>query len=268
MKPLLAIAAISVIALSGCHHFGDHPEYGPPSPPTGLSTQTGDNQIEIFWNPNPESDIAGYKVYVGASYQGKYQWLGTTSGTSFIDRGAVNGSTYYYAVTAFNTAGDESDLSRDVAYDIPRPEGYGVTLSDYRTVPLTAGYAFSSYAIVAYSDKTCDMWYEYYNGVSYMDVNTTDTDIQDMGPTSSILDINQAPASGWSPTHDVQLAVGHTYVVWTFDDHYAKFRVSAMSPGRVVFDWAYQLQKSNPLLKRAVVGGVNSRSVATPHRSN
>jgi hypothetical protein len=80
----------------------------------------------------------------------------------------------------------------------------------------------------------------------------TDTDIQDMGPTGSILDIGTAPSSGWSSTHSVALAPGHTYVVWTWDDHYAKFRVSSVSTGRVAFDWAYQLQKSNPLMKRPV----------------
>ena len=266
MKTTLAVAT-ALLLLSGCHREFNHPDYGPPSPPTGLRTQTGDNFIQIFWNPNPETDIAGYNIYVGATYEGKYQWIGSATGYSYTDRGAVNGTTYYYAVTAYDFDGNESDLSKDVAYDIPRPEGYGVSLNDYRTSPLTAGYTFSSYAIVAYTDKTADMWYEYYNGVNYMDVNT-DTDIQDMGPTQSILDIGEAPSSGWSSTHDVQLAVGHTYVVWTWDDHYAKFRVSALSSGRVVFDWAYQLQKSNPLLKRAVVGGVNSRPVATPHRSN
>lgn len=267
MKTLLTLAALSLIALSGCHRQFDHPDYGPPSPPTGISTQTGDNFIEIFWNPNPESNIAGYNVYVGATYQGKYQWIGSTRSTSYIDRGALNGTTYYYAITAYDVDGNESDLSRDVAYDIPRPEGYGVTLNDYRTLPLTAGYQYSTYSVLPYDNKNTDMWYEYYNGVSYMDVNT-DTDIQDMGPTQTILDINQAPSSGWSTTHDVQLTPGHTYVVWTWDDHYAKFRVSALAPDRVVFDWAYQLQKSNPLLKRAVVGGVNSRPAVSPHRVN
>jgi hypothetical protein len=269
MKTVLALAAVSLLAVSGCHRRGpdDFSSERAPSPPTGLRTQTGDNFIEILWNPNPESFIAGYNVYAGSSFQGKYQWIGSTRSTSYIDRGAVNGNTYYYAVTAYDRDGNESDLSRDVAYDIPRPEGYGVALSDYRTVPLTAGYDFSAYAILAYNDKNSDMWYEYYNGVSYMDVNT-DSDIQDVGPTQSILDINQAPGSGWSPTHDVQLTAGHTYVVWTWDDHYAKFRVSALSPGRAEFDWAYQLQKSNPLLKRAVVGGVNSRPAVTPHRIN
>ena len=93
-----------------------------------------------------------------------------------------------------------------------------------------------------------------------MDVYT-DTDIQDMGLTSSIVDVSTAPASGWSATHDVVLAVGHTYVVWTHDDHYAKFRVSTLSPNRVVFDWAYQLQQSNPMLKRQATTA--DRSVVT-----
>ena len=78
----------------------------------------------------------------------------------------------------------------------------------------------------------------------------TDSDIQDMGPTSSILAIGTAPVSGWSTTHEVELYAGHTYVVWTWDDHYAKFRVSSLSPSRVVFDWAYQLIPANRLLKR------------------
>ena len=37
----------------------------PVSPPTGLSAVTGDNEISLSWNPNPESDIAGYKIYWG-----------------------------------------------------------------------------------------------------------------------------------------------------------------------------------------------------------
>jgi len=267
MKTVLVIAAVGLLTLPGCHQDPNYPSYGPPAPPTGLRTQTGDNFIEIFWNPNPEPNIAGYNVYVSLSFHGQYQRIGSARSSYYLDKGAVNGTTYYYAVTAYDNAGYESELSRDVVYDIPRPEGYGVPLSDYRTAPQTAGYEFSTYSVLPYNDKYTDMWYEYFNGVSYMDVNT-DTDIQDMGPTQSILDINQAPSTGWSTTHDVQLAAGHTYVVWTWDDHYAKFRVSAFSPGRVVFDWAYQLQKSNPLLKRAVVGGVNSRPALPPHRIN
>ena len=79
-----------------------------------------------------------------------------------------------------------------------------------------------------------------------------DSDIQDMGYTTSLDEIQVAPESGWSPTKDVRLISGHTYVVWTWDDHFAKFRVSSISPQRVVFDWAYQLRGGNPFLKRGM----------------
>ena len=89
----------------------------------------------------------------------------------------------------------------------------------------------------------------------------TDSDIQDIGPTNTLLDVRQAPAAGWSSTHDAILRVGHTYVVWTWDDHYAKFRVTGLSSGRVVFDWAYQTAVSNPML-RPLAHGDGGRNVA------
>ncbi len=249
MRNLLWILIVASLGLTGCQHNPFSPDYVPPTPPTGLRTLTGDNFIELFWKANREPDLAGYNIFVSSSYDGRYQLIGSTREPYFKDDGARNGNTYYYAVTAYDYDGNESDLSRDIAYDIPRPEGYNVTVTDYRSVPANAGYDFSDYSIVSYNSQNADMYYEYYSGDYYMNVRT-DSDIQDMGPTGSLLDISQAPSKGWSPTHDVLLSPGHTYVVWTWDDHYAKFRVVSMSPGRLVFDWAYQLQPSNPLLKR------------------
>ena len=250
--------------LAGCNQSSVHPDLTPPSAPTGLRTSTGDNFIDLSWNRNAESDVAGYNVWVGESYNGRYELIGSPHDPYFRDDGAANGNTYYYAVSAVDFEGNESALSKDVAYDIPRPEGYNVVVYDYRTTPADAGYDFSTYAIMPFNDQGTDMYYEYYGGISYMDVGT-DTDIQDMGPTASILDISLAPSQGWSPTHDVVLVPGHTYVVWTWDDHYAKFRVTTLSPSRAVFDWAYQLVKSNPMLKRAIVPGGQRQHVAAEH---
>jgi hypothetical protein len=242
------IVALLLFA-SGCQMAHEAVDVTPPSAPRGLWTETGDNMIELFWDPNPEPDVAGYNVFVSGSYNGRYEWIGSVRSPYFRDTGVRNGSTYYYAVTAYDNDGNESELSRDVAYDIPRPEGYGVVLDDFRRAAATSGYDFSRYSVVPYNDLYADMYFENYQGTLYMNVRE-DSDIIDMGPTRSILDIREAPSSGWSPTHDVQLVVGHTYVVWTWDDHYAKFRVTNLSPGRVTFDWAYQLQQSNRLLKR------------------
>lgn len=245
---LVLMLAFGVI---GCQKFSsDFADTTPPARPVGLWTETGDNFIELLWDDNRDNDVAGYNVFVSSSYDGRYELIGSVRAPYFNDTGARNGSTYYYAVTAYDYDGNESELSRDVAYDIPRPEGYGVVLDDYRRVTGTSGYDFSRYGVVPYNDLYADMYFENYLGVFYMNVRD-DSDIQDMGTTGSILDIRQAPSSGWSTTHDVRLVAGHTYVVWTWDDHYAKFRVANISPSRVTFDWAYQLQESNPLLKRA-----------------
>ena len=267
VKTNLIAASILTFSLAGCTQGFLEADITPPAPPSGLRTSTGDNFIEVFWNENRESDVAGYNIFVSTSPNGRYQLIGSPPRAYFLDNGAVNGTTYYYGVTAYDMAGNESALSREIAVDSPRPEGYDVVLSDFRSRPATSGYAFAAYAVVAYNDQISDMWYEYYNGSHYMDVRT-DTDIQDMGPTNSILDIDAAPSGGWRSTHDVLLAKGHTYVVWTYDDHYAKFRVTSMSTDRMTFDWAYQLQVSNPLLKRAVVGGAGSRPAARSHRDN
>lgn len=254
MKLVWVGAAFIAMVTTGCKDMVNVFDTTPPDAPRSLWTETGDNFIDLHWNHNRESDVAGYNIFVGTSYNGRYELIGSTTSNYFMDNGARNGNTYYYAVTAYDYDGNESDLSRDVVYDVPRPEGYDVVIYNYRQFASVSGYDFSSYSIVPYNDQNADVYFENYNSDLYMNVRS-DTDIQDMGPTSSLQDIRIAPASGWSPTHDVRLQVGHTYVVWTWDDHYSKFRVTAISPNRVVFDWAYQLQSANPLLRPASTGG-------------
>ncbi|HTY00450.1 MAG TPA: hypothetical protein VMG09_10520 [Bacteroidota bacterium] len=249
MRAILRTCAVLLtLVLIGCTESANAPDNVPPAPPSGLSTSAGDNFIELFWNKSQEHDVAGYNVFVSSSYDGRYDLIGSTRVPHFVDKGAVNGNVYYYAVTAYDEDGNESPLSKDMAYDIPRPEGYGVSLADVHQIPSASGYDFSRSAVVSYDDEYADMYFENYRDTSFMNVRT-DTDIQDMGPTESVLQISGAPSAGWSPTHDVILQQGHTYVVWTWDDHYAKFRVSSLSPQKVVFDWVYQVRGSTPLLK-------------------
>lgn len=249
----VGFAALALL-LGGCKEIVNGLDTFPPAPPHNLWTESGDNSIDLHWNPNRESDVAGYNIFVSSSYNGRYELIGSTNSAHYVDYGARNGSTYYYAVTAYDFDGNESGLSRDVAYDVPRPEGYDVILYNYRQNGSIAGYDFSEYRLLPYDNQNTDMYFENYNGELYMNVRT-DTDIQDMGSTGSIQEIRTAPASGWSTTHDVRMRVGHTYVVWTWDDHYAKFRVTSLSPNRVVFDWAYQLQPANPMLRPSRTGG-------------
>ena len=257
MKKITAISLTILLtaisfAVIGCSVRILEPDLTPPSAPRGITTSTGDNYIIVSWLANPEPDVEGYKVYVATSYNGRYEYIGTTHRTYFTDTGARNGYTYYYAVSAFDRSDNESDLSADVIYDTPRPEGANVILYNYRTQPGLAGYDFSSYSVGDYNDQYTDFYFEYYQGNFYLDV-WTDSDIEDMGYTASLYEIGEAPTSGWSPTKDVPVIIGHTYVIRTWDNHYAKVRVTAVSSSSVVFDWAYQLQTGNARLKQGII---------------
>jgi hypothetical protein len=248
MKALRILLMLSFILFAGCKDNIFVVDTTPPTAPRGLYTYPGDNYVEVHWMSNSESDVAGYHVYASTSLYGTYDYIGTVEGNAFIDNGVANGITYYYTVSAFDDNGNESRPSTDIAYDTPRPEGYGIRLINVGSNSDRAGYDFSTYTTGPYNDQYTDVYYEYYNGEYYMNV-WKDSDIQDMGYTSSLYTIENAPTSGWSPTKDVQLIAGHSYVVWTWDNHYAKFRVVQLTPSGMIFDWTYQLQVGNTRLK-------------------
>ena len=245
----LSFLTIGVLLASCSVNDSNDFDYTPPAAPTGVQVINGDNRVDIYWNNNRETDLAGYNVYYSYSYDGKYTRIGSTTDTYFIDDEAVNGNTYYYAVTAYDYNGNESDLSVDVIYSTPRPEGFNQTVFDYLNFPSTGGFSFYSYTSVPYDDETVDFFFENYNGTYYLDV-WDDTDIQDLGPTSDIYDIPYAPTSGWSDTKDAVAVVGHTYVIWTWDNHYAKVRIKNITSERATFDWAFQLVEGETQLKQ------------------
>ena len=249
MKILFFFSTIIIISLLiGCDDRFYHPDVTPPSTPQGLYALAGDKFVDIDWNKNPELDLMGYRIYVSTAAYGKYQYIGSTKQTYFIDEGISNGVTYYYKVIAYDFDGNESSFSHEIVSATPRPEGYDVILKDYWTSPDEAGYDFSNRTVGPYDDQYTDVFYEYYRGSFYMYVNE-DTEIQDLGYTKSLYEIIEAPSAGWSPSKDVRLILGHTYVIKTWDHHYAKLRIIALYSDRVIFDWVYQLQPNNRMMK-------------------
>ncbi|MCX6171169.1 MAG: hypothetical protein NTX65_17685 [Ignavibacteriales bacterium] len=247
-----------IIFLTGCDNMNGYRDNTPPAPPKNVYSVTGDNRIDIFWDSNPENDLAGYNIYYSYTYDGKYTLIGSTQNDSYIDDGAKNGVTYYYAVTAYDYDGNESELSKDEVYDTPRPEGLNQTIFDYTLFPNNSGYDFSNFTVLPYNDNSTDFFFENYNGQFYINV-WDDSEIQDMGPTKDIWDISYAPLTGWiplKPDENVKYApaiVGHTYVVRTWDLHYAKVRIYSLTSDKMIFDWAYQLVEGNRELKRGQI---------------
>ncbi len=256
-KNLIVLTVVLLPFLLASCKFKDLIDNTPPPPPTNVFTITGDNRVDIYWDEDPAPDLEGYNIYVSDSYDGSYTLIGSTTNTFYIDNQAVNGVTYYYAVTAFDVYGNESDLSKDIVHDTPRPEGFDRVVFDVNNFPEKSGYSFGINRVVAYDDSLTDFFYENASDSAfYIDV-WSDTEIQDMGATFDIYDVDKAPVDGWVPLLPgdnikyVPAIEGHTYVIWTYDDHYAKIRISSLSPSRIIFDWAYQLDAGNPELKRS-----------------
>lgn len=272
----LPLFLLPAVALTACdHRHGSHykPDYKAPATPRGLYSITQDERVELLWYPNEESDLAGYRIYRNDRPSGYYDRIATVGrrATRFVDDHVVNGKTYYYAISAVDESGNESDLSPELVHDTPRPEGFDLPLSNAARDRRRAGYDFSRYRIVDAEDLDADIyfWFTPEDGYWMIATERSDdvfTDIQDDG-YRDLDSVDWAPADGWSPTGEVRLIQGHSYVVWTWDDHYAKFRVRSLSPREVVIDWAYQIDRGNQELRVPTPVPPRSGSGQRQHRA-
>ena len=107
-----------------------------PSAPTSLTATAGNAVVQLSWTA-PTSDggsaITGYRVYRGisAGSEAPLQTIGVAAG--YADMTAVNGTTYYYKVSALNSVG-EGPLSNGASAmptDSPAPLEPLPTLDDF-----------------------------------------------------------------------------------------------------------------------------------------
>src|SRR5262245_6199385 len=99
----------------------------PPAAPRGLYSVTGDGRVKLYWLANTESDVAGYKIYVADCAGGSgcpYLYVSSTTATAVTVGPLANGVTRFFGVTAYDRAGNESELSgepeNEYTFDTPR----------------------------------------------------------------------------------------------------------------------------------------------------
>ena len=161
-------------------------------------------------------------------------------------------------MTAYDKAGNESDLSRETVFDTARPEGFNLVLVELGQDPSHAGYDFSSLSSTAQAANlsTTDIYYESIGGVNYVRSAGAGVDIQDYG-VIDLVDVSWGPDVGWAPSGQAEAIVGHSYIVRIIngqgDANWAKFYVRSIGSATVTLDWAYQAVPNNPELSR--VGG-------------
>lgn len=74
-------------------------------------------QVSLAWDRNTESDVAGYKIYYGTGSR-VYNWFFDVGNvTTHTVTGLADGSTYYFAATAYDTSNIESTYSSELIYN-------------------------------------------------------------------------------------------------------------------------------------------------------
>lgn len=88
------------------------PVSGAPNKPTGFKADANDGNVSLSWNPDSGSGVTSYNVKRGTVSGGPYTTLTTlasTSPASYQDSGVINGTTYYYVVSAVNANGESQN---------------------------------------------------------------------------------------------------------------------------------------------------------------
>jgi hypothetical protein len=95
------------------------PVNDPPAAPTGLSATAGVGKVTLDWadNAEPEGDLQGYNVYCSTAHGGAYTKINGAllPSSSYVDSAVLNGTTYYYVVTAVDTSSVKSGDSNEAS---------------------------------------------------------------------------------------------------------------------------------------------------------
>ncbi|MEY3895288.1 MAG: hypothetical protein RLZZ214_807, partial [Verrucomicrobiota bacterium] len=75
----------------------------PPAPPANLIATPGNNTVSLSWTAS--ATAISYSVKRSLTAGGPYITLGSTGATTFNDSTVVNGTTYFYVVSATNSGG-------------------------------------------------------------------------------------------------------------------------------------------------------------------
>ncbi len=81
----------------------------------------GQGSVTLAWDSSPDSAIAGYRLYEGATNGVYTNVVDLGNATSVKASNLVYGVTYYFAVTAYSNNGQESDFSGEISYRVPWP---------------------------------------------------------------------------------------------------------------------------------------------------
>jgi hypothetical protein len=108
----------------------------PPAPPTGLAAAVNCGQVTLTWTAS--SGATNYNIYRAATNGGPYATITNTASTSYTDTSVLNGTSYYYVVSAVGAGGEGPYSAQATATPVPPPAPTIMTaVANYGLVALT-----------------------------------------------------------------------------------------------------------------------------------
>ncbi len=98
------VAMLCAVFLAGC---SPQPVTPPTEAPSNVVSIPGDGTVALSWSAS--TGATGYSVKRAATPGGPYTHIAAPSSTSYVDSAVINGTTYYYVVSAFNKGGGTAD---------------------------------------------------------------------------------------------------------------------------------------------------------------
>ena len=72
-------------------------------------------QVTLSWEASSEPDLAGYKIHYGTASNSYTVHIDVNNVTTYTVTGLTAGQTYYFAATAYDSSGNESEYSNSVS---------------------------------------------------------------------------------------------------------------------------------------------------------
>jgi hypothetical protein len=144
--------------------------------------------VTLAWDPNPEPNIVGYVIYSGQQSESYTQRIEVGNVTQTTISNLQPGITYYFAMTALNNSGIESDPSPEISYTVPssgpaRPRLLSISSPDPRRIILTwTSVPGSIYRVASKNDLSGTNWIDLSQNIT-----ATASTTSWIGPLSSTL---------------------------------------------------------------------------------
>ena len=107
----------------------------PPTAPAGLQATAGNAQVSLAWTAS--SGATSYHVKRSTTSGGPYTQVAAPTSTSYTDTGLTNGTTYYYVVSALNSAGESANSSQVSATPVNATADVTITVNPAVTKPIS-----------------------------------------------------------------------------------------------------------------------------------